>query len=242
VSAPPVPVMPEPTPTPAVAAEAAPIGSLDAAAVRRVWDEVLTVVRRRKQRAWAVVREATVRDVHGDEIVLMFQHGVHANMFDAQAALLVEALTEVLGGTWRVRAELGGDQTQRAAPASDPPAAAAPEPSQPPEAPTTDGDWPTPATPGGAGAPAAEPPPPPADPPQPARRARPAPQRGARSRPEAAKPQEGPAVYDGFDPGDEPLDDAVDPSRARQTSEEQAIQLLTEHFGAEPIGGSEPRL
>ena len=67
-------------------------------------------VRRRSPRAWAVVREATVRDVQGDEIVLVFQHAVHANMFGAQAELLVEALREVLGGTWRVRAELGGDE------------------------------------------------------------------------------------------------------------------------------------
>jgi DNA polymerase-3 subunit gamma/tau len=44
----------------------------------------------------------------------------------------------------------------------------------------------------------------------------------------------GKATYEGFDPGDEPLDDA---STVRETSEEQAIRVLTEHFGAEKITG-----
>jgi len=159
-----------PDPAPAVD-EPAPVtaahpGSLDAAAVRRVWDEVLTVVRRRSQRSWAVVREAMVRDVHGDEIVLVFQHAVHANMFSGQAELLGEALREVLGGTWRIRTEQGGDGPAAAspAPAAAPAPAARPVPraepagSAPaqaqvhaPVAVTADDDsgWPTPATPGG---------------------------------------------------------------------------------------------
>jgi DNA polymerase-3 subunit gamma/tau len=189
--------------------------SLDAAAVRRVWDEVLTVVRRRSPRAWAVVREATVREVQGEEIVLVFQHLVHANMFGAQAELLVEAIGEVLGGTWRVRAELGGDQSGRAPqlPAPDP----EPEPAR-------SGDWPTPARPGGA-------------PSSGSARTAPqqqTPQKAARKVP--AKPAATATADPGFDPGDEPLDDAVDPATARQNSEEQAIRLLTEQLGAERIG------
>ncbi|GIE79848.1 hypothetical protein Aph02nite_57980 [Actinoplanes philippinensis] len=47
---------------------------------------------------------------------------------------------------------------------------------------------------------------------------------------------DGPATaYEGFDPGDEPLDDVIDEKTARQSSEEQAIQLLREAFGAEKI-------
>jgi len=189
--------------------------SIDAAAVRRVWDEVLTVVRRRSPRAWAVVREATVREVQGEEIVLVFQHLVHANMFGAQADLLVEAIGEVLGGTWRVRAELGGDQTGRAPqlPTPDP----EPEPAR-------SGDWPTPARLGGASS---------------AGSARTAPQQQTpqkAARKSSAKPAAKAAADPGFDPGDEPLDDAVDPATARQNSEEQAIRLLTEQLGAERIG------
>ena len=141
------------------AAEPAAPGALDAAAVRRVWDEVLSTVRRRSPRAWAVVREAVVRDVHGEELVLVFQHAVHANMFGAQADLLVEAVREVFGGSWRVRAELGSDDR---AGAGRTPAAATPPVSTPPGGRPVDsgppaepgsadgGGWPTPARLGGA--------------------------------------------------------------------------------------------
>ncbi|EEP72166.1 hypothetical protein MCAG_02493 [Micromonospora sp. ATCC 39149] len=42
-------------------------------------------------------------------------------------------------------------------------------------------------------------------------------------------------AYEGFDPGDEPLDEVIDERTARQSSEEQAVQLLREVFGAEKI-------
>ena len=41
--------------------------------------------------------------------------------------------------------------------------------------------------------------------------------------------------YEGFDPGDEPLDDVIDEKTARQSSEQQAMQLLQDAFGAEKI-------
>jgi DNA polymerase-3 subunit gamma/tau len=267
-------------------------GSIDAAAVRRVWDEVLAVIRRRSPRAWAVVREGMVRDVHGEEIVLVFQHAVHANMFGAQAELLIEAMREVLGGSWRIRAELGGgDEAARPEPARATPARAEPAPAARTSTPTAsrsappaqspsqpardtasrparsegtglsgsgtvdDGGWPTPAALGGAGSsPASEPAPAAAPPVVPT--ARPAPTRSApakKARPlvtaDSPPPDEPPfdpdydsaprtASYEGFDPGDEPLDDA---STVRETSEEQAIRVLTETFGAEKIGEADRR-
>jgi DNA polymerase-3 subunit gamma/tau len=42
-------------------------------------------------------------------------------------------------------------------------------------------------------------------------------------------------ALEGFDPGDEPLDDVIDEKTARQSSEQQAMQLLREAFGAEKI-------
>jgi DNA polymerase III subunit gamma/tau len=48
----------------------------------------------------------------------------------------------------------------------------------------------------------------------------------------------GTARYEGFDPGDEPLDDVIDEKTARQSSEQQAMQLLQDAFGAEKIGES----
>jgi DNA polymerase-3 subunit gamma/tau len=327
-------------------------GGLDAAGVRRVWDEVLSTVRRRSPKAWAVVREAVVRDVRGDELVLLFQHAVHANMLGAQTDLLLESVHEVLGGTWRVRAEVGGDT--RTAEAAAPVRPAEPRPTEPrpaesraaesraaesraaesraaesraaesraaesraaesraaqsrpaesrasgsrpaetrrpaPAPSDDDGDWPTTARPGGGdaaapsaptsstpappvaratpptaparGAPAAparaaaSPAPVKAARPAPAKREpaprgnRPAPSRGgtAAGRDDGPPPDEPPfdpdydraPSYEGFDPGDEPLDDAVDPALARQSSEDQAIALLTEKLGAERIGGDHP--
>jgi DNA polymerase-3 subunit gamma/tau len=46
------------------------------------------------------------------------------------------------------------------------------------------------------------------------------------------------ASYEGFDPGDEPLDDVIDEKTARQSSEQQAMQLLQDALGAEKIGES----
>ncbi|UQU65199.1 DNA polymerase III subunit gamma and tau [Couchioplanes caeruleus] len=46
------------------------------------------------------------------------------------------------------------------------------------------------------------------------------------------------AALEGFDPGDEPLDDVIDERTARQSSEQQAVQLLREAFGAEKISES----
>jgi DNA polymerase-3 subunit gamma/tau len=153
----PQPAAPEPpAPQPAVAEPAAPrpaagepavadsapasppgaAGALDAAAVRRVWDEILTMVSRKSKRAAAVVREATVRDVQGDTLVLAFKHAVHADMLNSSPELLVGAIYEVLGGQWRIRCEQGGAAGRPAAPASRPAAATAmpPAPSQAPAA------------------------------------------------------------------------------------------------------------
>lgn len=57
-------------------------------------------------------------------------------------------------------------------------------------------------------------------------------------------PRGGPAsavAHEGFDPGDEPLDEVIDERTARQSSEEQAVRLLREAFGAERIDEVEPR-
>ncbi len=48
-------------------------------------------------------------------------------------------------------------------------------------------------------------------------------------------------AYEGFDPGDEPLDVVIDERTARQSSEEQAVQLLRETFGAEKINEVDAR-
>jgi hypothetical protein len=47
------------------------------------------------------------------------------------------------------------------------------------------------------------------------------------------------APLDGFDPGDEPLDDGA--SGVRESSEAQALRAVTEHFAVERIGDTGPR-
>jgi DNA polymerase-3 subunit gamma/tau len=90
-------------------AESNPPGVLDAAAVRRVWDdEILSMVRRKKPRIAALMREATVREVQGNTLVLLFRHSVHAEMLSRSPEVLTEAITEVFGGTWQLRCEVGG--------------------------------------------------------------------------------------------------------------------------------------
>jgi DNA polymerase-3 subunit gamma/tau len=149
-------------------------GALDAVAVRRVWDEVLAIVSRKSKRAAAVVREATVREVEGETLVLVFRHSVHADMLSKSPEILVEALYELLGGHWVLRCEVGSGpagpaggsrlQSPPARPPTDPPSPrAAPAeaagsltragrsatPMTSSAAPMTNEEWPTLAQPGG---------------------------------------------------------------------------------------------
>jgi DNA polymerase-3 subunit gamma/tau len=91
-------------------------GAIDAAGVRRIWDEVLTTVRRKSPRAAAVVREASVRDVDGDVLVLLFKHQFHAQALAAAPEVLLDAVHEVLGGVWQVRCEVSGQPNAVVAP------------------------------------------------------------------------------------------------------------------------------
>ncbi|MFI0795293.1 DNA polymerase III subunit gamma and tau [Micromonospora rubida] len=347
---PPEAVMPDPaTPAPPRPGAAAP-GALDAVAVRRAWPDVVGKVGRKSKKVAAWAREATVREVDNQVIVLTFRYPFHAQALSNEPDLLVEALYEEFGGRWQLRCEVSGDRggggpraaaptparpTTPAAsapvarPTSGPPdgrAGAAPatsaggdegwpEPARPGGATpavdaTQEDDWPEAARPGGtdpAGQPADDagetaPPGPPAPaaptpapaPAAPARGAGPAAaappvngaagngggaggapvssaiaaaraaaagrgprtQNGARRSADAdwageppydpdydgpvrggGRPGSAPATpaHEGFDPGDEPLDEVIDERTARQSSEEQAVQLLREAFGAEKI-------
>ncbi|MFF5233762.1 DNA polymerase III subunit gamma and tau [Dactylosporangium sp. NPDC000521] len=84
------------------------VGALDAGAVRRVWTDVLSLVSGKSKKAAAIVREATVQDVEGTTLVLGFKHTAHANMLNASPDVLIAALSELLGGRWQVRCEVGG--------------------------------------------------------------------------------------------------------------------------------------
>jgi DNA polymerase III subunit gamma/tau len=87
-------------------------GTVDAAAVRRIWDEVLAYVRRASPRSAAVVREAIVREVDGNTLVLVFKHPFHAQALSGDPRHVIEALSEVIGGKWQVRCEMSGQQSE----------------------------------------------------------------------------------------------------------------------------------
>jgi DNA polymerase-3 subunit gamma/tau len=299
-------------------------GAIDAAAVRRIWDEVLTIVRRKSPRAAAVVREATVRDVDGDVLVLSFRHQFHAQALATAPEVLQDAVHEVLGGVWQVRCEVSGQagavaparatepgRVETTGPANDTAAgrsttrrapggttngssrattsgragpsnqggrasrgggAKTSEPSASEDGSAgDDDDWPTPAALGGSAAtdvtnsnngfddaPSA--------PSRAGRQTRAAGRTGAdravvsqraapatQARGDDAWADTGEPPFDpeydgrtpsaghiGFDPGDEP-DDEADASAVRQTSEQQALDLLRQTLGAEKIGEVESR-
>ncbi|MFI5837151.1 DNA polymerase III subunit gamma and tau [Micromonospora sp. NPDC051300] len=378
-------VMPDPaTPEPPRPGAANP-GALDAVAVRRVWPEVVGKVNRSNKRIAALMRDAVVRDLDGDTLVLTVKSTVLAKMMADHAAVLTDALYEELGGRWQIRCEVAGERggaslggppraaTRPAAPPADPPTrpdrtgptdparaargdqggsrgqggpgrpASGPDASGTGAAPYADEaeDWPEPARPGGATAdqrpesarpggavnadewpeaarpggasgngasaavapvngtsdgssvngssaggssaaagagprattaqPGASPTPAPTGPPVSsaiaAARAAAAgrgprtgagvrktadadwageppydpdfdgPVRGGAGRPGAAPA----ANFEGFDPGDEPLDEVIDERTARESSQEQAVRLLRETFGAEQIGEVDAR-
>jgi DNA polymerase III subunit gamma/tau len=158
--------------------------------------------------------------------VLTFKSAFHAKFVQDNPEPLVEALYEVLGGSWQVRAELSGQpDAGRAATAARPAEQARPAAVAEAVPSTSDDDWPTPASPGAQA--------PPAPAPTPAKKAAPA-RRTNPARTTPVKPTQ-PAPVEGFDPGDEPLDDDAEPGSVRRSSEEQAMMNLGESFVVERI-------
>ncbi|MEU5913295.1 DNA polymerase III subunit gamma and tau [Micromonospora sp. NPDC047527] len=144
---PPSAVLPDPA-TPAPPRPGAPAAALDAVAVRRVWPDVVGKVNRTNKRIAALMRDAVVRELDGDMLVLTVKSTVLAKMMADHAAVLTDALYEELGGRWQIRCEVAGERggvslsgpprSQSAAPARaaappEPPRAAAPH-SDPPRA------------------------------------------------------------------------------------------------------------
>jgi len=93
---------------------AAPAGGssqpIDAAAVRRVWPDVVARVRDKKRTVAAYLLDATVTSVDDGVLVLSFPHAFHARGLSQSPALeyFCEALKEVLGVDWQVRCEVAG--------------------------------------------------------------------------------------------------------------------------------------
>jgi len=120
VEAPPVearPVPAEPAKSaPAEPRKAVPAGAVDAAAIRRLWPEVLDIVKQASRRTRALLDNAQVASLDGDQLTLSATTAPLVKMIgdESNTELLRSALASVVGGTWRVTVELAG------APAADP--------------------------------------------------------------------------------------------------------------------------
>ncbi len=86
-----------------------PAPDLDAAALRRVWPEILAAAKERKKRTAALLVSATVRAVEGDTLVLSIGTAPLARLLSEQSntEVIAESLHAVLGVRWRVRCEHG---------------------------------------------------------------------------------------------------------------------------------------
>ncbi|SHE70545.1 DNA polymerase III subunit gamma and tau [Streptoalloteichus hindustanus] len=226
------PVAPAPPPAPVAPPEpqepatpAASEGGMDAAAVRRVWPEVLKVVATRNRPTQALLLNATVQAIEGNTLILAMPTAGLARQLAQERRLEVlrAALRDVLNGTWDVQCVHGdpapaggatggngGRPAAPARPAQPRPApqrrsAAPPPPERRPEPPrAADEDVPPPPEP-----PADDIPPPP--------------------EPEPEPPMDEEAMLAEADRF------ANDPTAERQDPEEAAIALLQQHLGAQKI-------
>ncbi|MEQ0559132.1 DNA polymerase III subunit gamma and tau [Amycolatopsis sp. NEAU-NG30] len=207
---------PTPAATPAPAPEAAPSGGMDAAAIRNVWPQLMTALRKFTggRSLEAMLTQAAVASVEGNAVTLTHKSEPLARRLSDQdnARKIAGALSDVLGGDWQVRCVHGN--APAAAPAARPPQAApAPERSF---------------TRQSAAAPAE--PARPAAPPAPSR------PKVTTTEPDIPLPPE-PADEDDEDLYNEDASPAPPPPPPppEQDPDEVARKLLSEHLGARPL-------
>jgi len=106
----PEPAATSPEPAGTSPAPATPTGEIDAAALRRLWPDVLDIVKQSSRRTRALLDNAQVSSVEGDRLILGAPNPTLAKMIgeDGNTELLRTALTSIVGGTWRVDVEVAG--------------------------------------------------------------------------------------------------------------------------------------
>ncbi|MFI5584711.1 DNA polymerase III subunit gamma and tau [Amycolatopsis sp. NPDC051758] len=217
-----------PAPAAAPAAEEPPApaptasGGLDAAAIRNVWPQLMTALRKFTggRSLEAMLTQATVATVEGNALTLTHKSEPLARRLSDQdnARKIAGALTEVLGGEWQVRCVHGNA-----------PAASAARPQQ--AAPAPERSF----TRQSAAAPAA-PPAPAQQPSRPAPTPPPARPKVTTSEPDIPLPPE-PAGEDDEDLYNEDASPAPPPPPPPpdQDPDELARKLLSDHLGARPL-------
>jgi DNA polymerase III subunit gamma/tau len=126
----PAPPTPEPAPAAAVAPPPPqPDGVLDAAALRRLWPDVLEMVKQSSRRTRALLDNAQVTAAEG-ELVTLAAPTALAKMIaeESNTSVLREALTQVVGGSWTIAVEAGTPTATSASPTTSARPDAPPEP------------------------------------------------------------------------------------------------------------------
>jgi DNA polymerase-3 subunit gamma/tau len=97
-------------PAQAAAEPAADPGALDAAALRRLWPEVLEIVKQASRRTRALLDNAQISGVAGELVTLSAPKAL-AKMIadDSNTSVLRAALTKIVGGEWKVTVEGGAN-------------------------------------------------------------------------------------------------------------------------------------
>jgi DNA polymerase-3 subunit gamma/tau len=107
-----VPPAAEPASSPAPAG-----GVVDLAALRRLWDAVLDIVRTQSRTAHALMMSSQIDSLDGSNLVLSFTSPSLASRFTADVAPgLTQALKEVVGVDLRVTATSSGEAPKPSAP------------------------------------------------------------------------------------------------------------------------------
>ena len=101
----------QPEPAAAAPAPHTPVGELDAAAVRRIWPEVLDNVKRRRRTAHALLMNVSVHSVDDGVLTLTISSIPLSRLLaqDANTEVVRSALKDVLGVDWRVAVVVDGD-------------------------------------------------------------------------------------------------------------------------------------
>lgn len=91
---------------------------MDAAALRRLWPDVLDVVKQSSRRTRALLDNAQIAGLSGDRLTVSAPTAPLVRMIgeDSNTKLLRDALTSVVGGSWTVSVELTGGAIEATAP------------------------------------------------------------------------------------------------------------------------------
>ncbi|HEX8868151.1 MAG TPA: DNA polymerase III subunit gamma and tau, partial [Lentzea sp.] len=209
------PAVSQPSPVPAAEAAPAADGTLDAAAVRRVWSELLGAVRAASRSTEAMLTNAMVSEVDGNVVTIAHTSAPLARRLaePRNTEAIANALTAVLGGTWQVRCVHGTPGAAVQAP--QPPKAARPAPTRPSQAQQQPPRQPEPTR--QAPRPPADDVPPPPEPPEPDDPLPPEPDDEEAMLAEAARPADPDSVSKEHDP------------------EAVMLKLLADELGARPL-------